>query len=201
MDDKVLVHLSQTGFAAHFVEDNNAHLCSVMPDATPYHSGLLINAIPESDKDEKWPTFVDYKWKYQSVVGSIGWLASSTWLDLAVNHSFLSLYNNKPSQSHWNVTLYVLHYVHSTINYGIMFASKESPALHAYMLYQHASDTKAYMDALPPKLDQHHHLTTYSNACWGSQLGNAIWEGIQLPLFKFRSMSRAIFMRSGGSIS
>jgi hypothetical protein len=53
MDDKVLVHLSQTGFAAHFVEDNNAHLCSVMPDATPYHSGLLINAIPESDKDEK----------------------------------------------------------------------------------------------------------------------------------------------------
>ncbi len=69
------------------------------------------------------------------------------------------------------------------------------------MSYPHASDTEAYMDALPPKTDQHHHLTTYSDACWGSQLGNTVQEGIQLPLFKFRSMSRAIVMRSGGPIS
>jgi hypothetical protein len=38
----------------------------------------------------------------------------------------------------------------------------------------------------------------YSDACWGSQLGNAVREGIQLPLFKFRSMSGAIVMQSGG---
>ena len=44
-------------------------------------------------------------------------------------------------------------------------------------------------------------LTTYSDACWGSQIGNAIREGIQLPLFKFRSMSGAIIFRSGGSIT
>jgi hypothetical protein len=200
-EDAVLVHLSQTGFAAHLVEDNNAHLCRVTPDATPYRSGLPINAIPESDKDENCPTFVDCKQKYQSVVGSIGWLASSTQPDLAACHSFLLVYNNKPFQSHWNAALYVLHYIHSTINYGITFTSKESPALHAYMLYPHASDTEAYMDALPPKPHQHHHRTTYSNACWGSQLGNAIREGIQLPLFKFRSMSGAIVMRSRGPIS
>jgi hypothetical protein len=69
------------------------------------------------------------------------------------------------------------------------------------MSYPHASDTEAYTDALPPKTDQHNHLTTYSDACWGSQLGNAVREGIQLPLFKFRSMSRAIVMHSGGPIS
>jgi hypothetical protein len=42
---------------------------------------------------------------------------------------------------------------------------------------------------------------TYSDACWGSQIGNAIREGIQLPLFKFCSMSGAIIFRSGGLIT
>jgi hypothetical protein len=69
------------------------------------------------------------------------------------------------------------------------------------MSYPHASDAEAYTDALPPKTDQHHRLTTYSDACWGSQLGNAVREGIQPPLFKFRSMIGAIVMRSGGPIS
>ncbi len=95
--DEVSVHLSQTGFAAHLVEDNNAHLRSITPDATPYRFGLPINAIPESDEDKSCPTFIVRKQKYQSVIGSIGWLASSTHPDLAVTHSFLSVYNNKPS--------------------------------------------------------------------------------------------------------
>ncbi len=69
------------------------------------------------------------------------------------------------------------------------------------MLYPPASDTETYTDALPPKPDQHCRVTTYSNACWGSQLGNGIREGIQLPLFKFRSMSGAIVMRSSSPIS
>jgi hypothetical protein len=77
-EDEVLVHLSQTGFAAYLVENNNAHLHSVMPNATPYRSSLPINAIAESDKDENCLMFVGRKQKYQSVVGSIGWLASST---------------------------------------------------------------------------------------------------------------------------
>jgi hypothetical protein len=69
------------------------------------------------------------------------------------------------------------------------------------MSFPPPSDTEAYTNTIPPSKDQHHRLTTYSNACWGSQLGNAIWEGIQLPLFKFRSMSGTIIMRSGGPIA
>ncbi len=200
-DDKVSVHLSQTGFAAHLVEDNNAHIPKITPDATPYRSGLPIDAIPESDKANNCPTFVACKRKYQNVVGSIGWLASSTRPDLATIHSFLSAYNKKPSCSHWNATLYILHYIHSTINYGISFTLRQSPALHSYMSYPHKSGTEAYVDAVPPDTGSHHCLSTYSDACWGSQLGNAVWEGLQLPLFKFRSMSGAIVMRSGGPIS
>ena len=69
------------------------------------------------------------------------------------------------------------------------------------MSFPHRSDTEAYMDAVPSSPEDHHRLTTYSNACRGSQIGNAIRAGIQLPLFKFRSMSGAILFRSGGPIT
>ena len=71
------------------------------------------------------------------------------------------------------------------------------------MTFPHSSDTEAYTDALPPHPAHHHHLTTYSDTCWGSQIGNAIRirEGIQLPLFKFRNMRGAIIFRSGGPIT
>jgi hypothetical protein len=59
--DRVKVHLSRTGFAAHLVEENNVHLQNVTPDATPNCSCLLINTIPESDKDEESPTFQECK--------------------------------------------------------------------------------------------------------------------------------------------
>jgi hypothetical protein len=57
-NNEVSVHLRLTGFAAHLVEDNNAHLRSITPDATLYRSGLPINAIPELDEDKNCPTFV-----------------------------------------------------------------------------------------------------------------------------------------------
>ncbi len=51
--DEVKVHLSQTGFASHLVGDNHIHLRNITPDATPYRSGLPINACPKSDEDEE----------------------------------------------------------------------------------------------------------------------------------------------------
>jgi hypothetical protein len=71
-DNTVSVHLSQTGFVAHPVEDNNAHLCNITPDANLCCSGLPINAIPESNKDKNCPAFIKCKLKYQSVAGSVG---------------------------------------------------------------------------------------------------------------------------------
>ncbi len=114
---------------------------------------------------------------------------------------FLSAYINKPSCSHLNATLYVLHYIHLTIDYGFTFTSAVKAPLHTYMTFPHSSDTEAYVDAIPPKTDQHHRLTTYSDTCWGSQIDNTIREGIQLPLFKFWSMSGAIMFHLGGPIT
>jgi hypothetical protein len=198
--DNVSVHMSQTGLAAHLVKDINIHTRNITPDATPYRSGLPINAIPKSDKEDVCPALIERKQRYQSVVSSIGWLAQTTCPDLAPTHLLLSAYNNKPSRSHWNVALYALHYIHSMIDYGIMFTSTEQSPLYTYMSFPASLDMEVYADAIPPSNNQHHRLTTYSDACWGSQLGNAVQEGIQLPLLKFRRMSGAIVMQSGGPL-
>jgi hypothetical protein len=82
----------------------------------PYCLGLPIDTILESDKYNDCPAVIKRKHKYQSAVGSIGWLAQSTRPDLAATHSFLLAYCNKPSKDHWNGALYALHYINSTIN-------------------------------------------------------------------------------------
>jgi hypothetical protein len=170
----VKVHLSQTGFASHLVEENNIQHRNITPDATPYWSGLPIDTGPTSDKDKESPWFLKRRRKYQSIDGSIRWLAQSTHPNLTPLHLFLLAYNNKPSRSHMNAALYMLHYIHSTIDYGFTFTSKLKAPLHTYISFPHPLDTKAYNDALPPKLSNHHRLTAYSDACWGSQIGNAI---------------------------
>jgi hypothetical protein len=73
-----------------------------------------------------------------------------------------------------NAALYVPHYIHLTIDYDFTFMSKLKAPLHTYMSFPHPSDTEAYNDAVPPKLGNHHHLTTYSDAYWGSKISNAI---------------------------
>ncbi len=60
----VQVHLSQTGFMSHLIEENNIHHRNIAPNATPYRSGLPIDACPESDEDEDNPTFLKRRSKY-----------------------------------------------------------------------------------------------------------------------------------------
>jgi hypothetical protein len=103
--DKVSIHLSQTGFATHIVKENSVRKRNITPDVTPYCFGLTIDAIPESYEEDKDPTLLECQRKYQSIVGSIGWLAHSTHPNLTASHSFLAAYSNKPLPSHWNAVL------------------------------------------------------------------------------------------------
>ncbi len=192
-DDKVSVHLGHTGFAAHLFKENNVQKRHVTPGATPFWSGLPIDAVPESDEDNKNPAPIKQWCKYQSIAGSIGWLANSTHPDLAAIHSFLAAYSNKLSKRYWSAALNILHYIHSTIDYRITFTSKESASFHTYMLFLHSSDTEAWHNAIPPLTYQHHQLTTYSNACWGSQLGNTNREGTHRSNFRAWVAQEALY--------
>ena len=78
---------------------------------------------------------------------------------------------------------------------------KSQLPLHTYLHFPDSSDIEAYDDAHPPLPGTTNKLTTYSDACWGSQIGNAVKAGTLLPLFKFRSMSGCISFRMGGPIT
>jgi hypothetical protein len=96
--------------------------------------------------------------------------------------------------------LHVLHYVHSTHDYGISFTSTSIAPMHSYIHYPHTTDVEAYRDAIPPQSHNSSGLSSYSDACWGSQIGNAVAKGTLLPLFKFRSMSGGIVFKNGGPL-
>ena len=184
--DSVDVHLNQSGFATNLVKSFARQGRNHTPTATPYRSGVPIDSIaPSLDADDS-PAQVRRKEAYQSLIGSIGWLSPTTCPDIAAAHSFLSSYTNKPAVGHMKAALYVLHYIHSTHDYGISFTSNDTAPMHSYVHFPPSSDAEAYDDAVPPKLSSLNTILAYSDACWGSQLGNSVADGTLLPLFKFR---------------
>lgn len=192
----VTIHLNQTGFASNLVDSFSLQDRNQTPTAIPYRSGVLIYSIVESTKDKDSEA-------YQSLVGSLGWLAYSTRPDsITMAHSFLAAYSNKPSTGHMKVALYNLHYVHSTHDYGISFALDSVGPMHSFINYPPGTDVEAYRGAHPPKNDSHNlsGLSSYSDACWGLQIGNAVADCTLLPLFKFWSMSGGIVFKNGGPL-
>ncbi len=196
----VTVHLNQSGFATNLVKSFHLSDRNQTPTATPYCSGIPIDAVAASDEANNTLALKHCKEAYQSLIGSIGWLAHLTCPDLITVHSFLASYSNKPSTGHMKAALHALHFIHSTHNYGILFTSKSVAPMHSYIHYPHSTDVKAYQDATPPKSHDSSTLSSYSDACWGSQIGNAVAEGTLLPLFKFRSMSSGIVFKNGSPL-
>jgi hypothetical protein len=101
--------MNQSDFAANLVKQFCCDRCDPTPDATPYRSGVPINSIvPSSDVDDS-PAQLRRTEAYQSLIGSIGWLAGATHPDIAPVHSFLLLYISKPATGHMHAALYALH--------------------------------------------------------------------------------------------
>jgi hypothetical protein len=110
---------------------------------------------------------------YQSLIGSIGWLAMTTHPDLTAIHSFLSSYSSKPAVGHMKLALYALHYIHFTFNYGNTFTSKDMAPMYSYIHYPLSTNVEAYTDAILLKLSTTQTLTAYSDACWAFSLSSS----------------------------
>jgi hypothetical protein len=110
----VTVHLNQSGFASNLVESFSLSNRSQTPTATPCRLGVPIDSVAPSYEEDDSSALKRWKEAYQSLIGSIGWLAHSTCPDLITVHSFLASYSNKPSNGHMKAALYALHYIHST---------------------------------------------------------------------------------------
>jgi hypothetical protein len=95
---KVDVHMNQTGFAANLVEQFCRNSWDLTPTATPYQSGGPIDSIVPLLNVDDSPSHLCKMEAFQSLIDSIGWLASVIWPDLAPVHSCLSSHNSKPPQ-------------------------------------------------------------------------------------------------------
>jgi len=196
------VHLSQAAFAQNLVERHRQQHINYNPGATPYRSGLPIDSIQGATVEEMDdPAFVRRREQYQSIVGSLNWLATNTRPDLAPVVSFLGAYNHSPSSAHMDAALYAIKYLRQTVEYGIAFHSTAQVSTSGYVHFPFHHDIEAYSDALPPTAAEKQELTAYSDACWGSQLGGSTLMGEEIEMFKLRSMSGYIVIRAGGPIA
>jgi hypothetical protein len=84
-------------------------------------------------------------------------------------------------------TLNTLHYIHSTHGHGIHFTLSEMDPIHTFVHFPNLSDVEAYMDAKPPSPTHCSPLPSYSDACWGSQIGSAIRDGTLLLILKLKA--------------
>ena len=115
--------------------------------------------------------------------------------------SFLSSYSSGPLPGHISAAKYVLRYVNSTVDHGISFHSANATPLQSFIHFSFAHDREAYSDATGPLPHDTHLLTSYTDACWGSQVNNSVPDGTEIPLWKYRSMSGFIIMRMGGPVA
>ena len=74
-----------------------------------------------------------------------------------------------------------------------------SAATSTYLHFPPSHDREAYSDAtpLPPTIG----MQGFCDANWGSQMGDAIKDGEEVKMFKYRSVSGYLIMRCGGPIA
>ena len=195
----ISVHMAQTAFTEFTAHRFGVDRMKRVPNMSPYRSGLPIDSLPPPDPSD--PDLERRTKVYQSIVGSINWLAQCTRPDIAPALTFLASYLQAPSAQHYKAAIHALKYLFSTSEYGISFHSDAPSTLQAYNHFPHHHDKEAYTDATPPSVSECHQLTGFSDACWGGQFGNAVADGTPLELFKFRSLSGYVIARCGGPVA
>jgi hypothetical protein len=110
--------------------------------------------------------------RYQSLVGSLNWLAHTTRPDLSTVVSLLAQHQSTPSQGHYDAALYAAKYLATTRNLGIYFSSSRSHQLESFL---HFPINNSFL--------------AMSDANWGPQDASITKKSQDLQLFVSRSMS------------
>jgi hypothetical protein len=110
--------------------------------------------------------------KYQSLVGSLNWLAHTTRPDLSTAVSLLAQHQSMPSPGHYEAALYVSKSLATTRNLGIYFSSTRPNQLESFL---HFPIDNSFL--------------AMSDANWDPQDASITKKSQDLPLFVSRSMS------------
>jgi hypothetical protein len=169
-DGHISVSLTQQSFAENLIESLGFEHLNASTFASPYRSGIPIDSILSEDLSSTQRDIL--RLQYQSLVGSLNWLAHTTRPDLSTVVSLLAQHQNHPSTGHLEAAKHVVKYLVGTKNMGIYFTSKHRPILETFLHFP-----------LPPQ------VLSMSNANWGPQDASITKSTMELPLFASRSMS------------
>jgi hypothetical protein len=164
------VSLTQQSFIDTLLETLGISIDGISTYTSPYQANCHIDSIPfqdmsASDRDR-------LRLRYQSLVGSLNWLAHTTRPDLSTVVSLLAQHQSTPSQGHFDAAIYVARYLATTRHLGIHFTSTRSSTLESFLHFP-----------VPQS------LLSMSDANWGPQDASLNTSSKELTLFVSRSMS------------
>ncbi len=170
-DGHLSVSLTQQSFAENLIDSVNYTSASTSTFVSPYRSGLPIDSVPMSTLSSLEQDKL--RLKYQSLVGSLNWLAHTTRPDLATVVSLLAQHQANPAPGHLEAALHVIKYVAQTKTLGIYFSSDRRSTLESFLHFPLSSS-----------------IIPMADANWGPQDASMnLKSSMELPDFASRSMS------------
>lgn len=142
-----------------------------MLDARPFYTPLDVSLHFIQCDDASH--IVDSS-KYQSLIGSLMYLAISTRPDIIHSVSKLSQYNKSPHIEHFKAAKHVLHYLKATKDFELHYSSTKSKRLEAFVDADWGND----------KTDR----KSYSGFCFKLANGVITWESKKQPTVALSSM-------------
>jgi len=168
-DGNISVNLTQQSFVEMFLDNLGITTDSVLSFTTPYRTGISIDSIPDQQMSSSARDKL--RLQYQSIIGSLNWIAHTTRPDLSTVVSLLAQHQSQPSQGHIDAAIYVVNYLAYTKNLGIYFSSANRHQIETFLHFP-----------IPSK------ILSMSDANWGPQ-ASPPRTPMELPLFKSCSMS------------
>jgi hypothetical protein len=169
-DGNLTVILTQQSFTETLIDSLNIQSTHTSHYSTPYKSGHCIDSIPHETMSSEARD--ELRLKYQSLIGSLNWLSTTTCPDLSMVVSLLAQHQSNPSPGHYEAALHVTQYLVNTKTLGIFFSSSNSSKFQPFLHFP---------------LEQS--LLLMSDANWGPQDASMSGFNQDLPLFVSRSMS------------
>ncbi len=152
------------------IESLNLDSASISPFTSPYCSGLPVDAIPHEEMSSSDCDSLCLH--YQSVVGSLNWLAHTTHPDLSTIVSLSAQHQSKPSPGHLDAACYVVRYLANTKTLGIYFTNQKRSILESFLHFPVPSQ-----------------LLSMADANWGPQDATLSLSRLELPDFVSWPMS------------
>ena len=164
------VSLTQQSFTDTLLDSLGIMVDCISTYTTPYQSNFHIDSIPLQEMSAKDRDHL--RLKFQSLVGSLNWLAHTTRPDLSTIVSLLAQHQCTPSPGHYDAAIYVARYLATTRNLGLYFTSERESTLQSFLHF--------------PVINS---LLSMSDANWGPQDASTSSTVSELPLFVSRSIS------------